>query len=1082
MTSVPAVSSAPAPPRESTRSDALYFPLPSLQPGQVLFRTTGAAEIHVGPSVVLTPSSERLFTIMVLCAMSPDHMMARSQLLQYAWPDMEVKSARHTLRQQLYRLRQLGVPLTSNRTAVVLDAACLVPSFSLGRTADLFDRDVLRGQEPFGQLFAGWRPENDVLQRWVEQQRDRYHMDVRRVLLPELHRLRDRAEWLECERWARTVLEFDPLNEDATLILAEAIAMQGSRVDARYMLDGYVRETGVSGTELARHVDEARRRIGRATRVRFEHSATPTLIGRDAELQQLDALTLSAMQGETRVVHILGPTGIGKTELAYEATRRAVILGFTRCIVRVTRPMADVPYGTLSRLVRDLLKLPGALGCRPESISALKLVGGSDSELGDTAIFELSAVKASLAEALSDVVSAISFERPLLIFVDDIQNADTSSRELLGRSIAFVRGQRTVVVLTERTQNETVRADSNDRDAPFVIRLAPLSVADSARLAENVSSASGRILGRDTAALVAAASDRTPLEIITLAREHLVTGITSPTRVSIVEILKRQVLRLPVPARVILQTLAIMGGRCRANELATHLGTPLAVCMEGIAVLLDSGLLQQSDENTFAVHDEVLQSALSTLREVEAHVLRRGLAVSFASRATHSGTPELVTNALTLALDSADPDLFVELCLRLVNVLTEHGMVHAAVRFLETCYTLSQTELQRRTSLQLLVRSAQRAAQWQRVLSASAELAALSPLGKGEHDVEASLTVLEGSIQSQIHLTGQRSVQTAVQIALDVRNQSSTRIRAARLAITAASELFDANQGITAFQVLHSLTPDGERASHEYLETAMQYHTIFGDLQEALRIARSHFDSRSVIAAHANGIRTLTNASLVFRVCGETALALSCLDYCEKQPLVQNSGAMSADLAWRRCVTAIDANDRQETIARGRLFADVTKSSGEDAQLWVKLFMLRLEAVRTGDIEDVSVARSIALSVDSHPNRLMLYCAALCLKSSTFRRDHAAFPTLLQRATRWLNEHGRYTGFDFLCASILEGLELLGCHNQALEIANRYFESSRREKFEPGFVFSGVSESMRMRINGLAGKRFEMQQRTSAGR
>nr|MCU0618149.1 hypothetical protein [Gemmatimonadaceae bacterium] len=251
-------------------------PPPRLVRGQLLFRTLGVAEIHIGSVGVISPGAERMFSLLALTAMAPDHVLAREEVRALVWPGSDDESARHSLRQHLYKLRHWGVPLRSTRASVMLDPSCLVPCFALDRTARRFDEDVLRGGEPFGQLFAGWIPSQPAMRRWVEEQRDRFQMDVRRILVPELRRLRDRADWVECERWARTVLEFDPYNEDGMLVLAEAIAMQGSRYSARTMLDGYVRETGITGTDLAQDVEAAQRRIGKATRVRHEASATPT--------------------------------------------------------------------------------------------------------------------------------------------------------------------------------------------------------------------------------------------------------------------------------------------------------------------------------------------------------------------------------------------------------------------------------------------------------------------------------------------------------------------------------------------------------------------------------------------------------------------------------------------------------------------------------------------------------------------------------------------------------------------------------------------------------------------------------------
>jgi DNA-binding SARP family transcriptional activator len=482
------------------------LPLPALERGQVLFRTLGTAEIHIGGGGVIAPGAERMFSLLAVVGMSHEHVIARESLMEIVWPGMDDTSARHSLRQHVYKLRQLGVEIESSRASVRLLRSTFLPCFALDRTALLFDRDVLKGQEPFGHLFAGWLPSYDVLRSWVEQQRELYHADVRRILVPELRRLRDRGEWEEAERWARTVLEFDPYNEDATLIVAEAVAMLGSRVSASSLLESYVRETGVGGTDLGRRVEKAQQRIERAVRLSHDEAATPRLVGRDAELQRLDALTLAAMQGEPRIVRLLGPAGIGKTELAYEVTRRAVILGFARCLVRVSRPVGQVAHGTLSRLARDLLSLPGALGCRPANLQLLRQFAGVEN--ANSIVDEIvSSNPDPLSECMAELISCVAEERPLLIFVDDLHYADRLSLDHLERLCDLLQGARVLLLLTERTQTVVAHEDLGNDARNYEMILKPLSVPAAAELASLVRTRTGRSLTKELAHRVGECQD-----------------------------------------------------------------------------------------------------------------------------------------------------------------------------------------------------------------------------------------------------------------------------------------------------------------------------------------------------------------------------------------------------------------------------------------------------------------------------------------------------------------------------------------------------------------------------------------------
>ncbi len=1035
------------------------LPLPALERGQVLFRTLGTAEIHIGGGGVIAPGAERMFSLLVVVGMSHEHVIARESLMELVWPGMDDASARHSLRQHVYKLRQLGVEIESSRASVRMLRTTFLPCFALDRTALLFDRDVLKGQEPFGHLFAGWLPSYSALRRWVEQQRELYHADVRRILVPELRRLRDRGEWEEAERWARTVLEFDPFNEDATLIVAEAVAMLGSRVNASSLLESYVRETGVGGTDLGRRVEKAQQRIERAVRLSHDEAATPRLVGRDAELQKLDALTLSAMQGEPRIVRLLGPAGIGKTELAYEVTRRAMILGFARCLVRVSHFDSTVKFGTLAHLVRSLLRLPGALGCTPEALTVLRKCAGSEVELPPGESPWLANSKTPLHECLYELIAAIAEETPLIVLIDDLQRADVHSSEVILEMLDLFQHERLLFVFTKREDQAGEREGDSQDGHQTTVLLQKLSHKACVEIASLVSTPTGRRLDSKSATLIAVSSDSTPLSVIALAREHLVTGLTGGSSASLAATLARQIRRLQPEERFMVAVAAVLGGKATSMDLDDSFGFGLANRLKAIRALMNAGLLHEGAAGEISCHDEVRRVVHSELTSTELQMLRRDLATQLSNRLRTIFSVEDAFRSLSLALESGDASLFVSMCLEHSDRLSNSGMGDGILRFLESALNLCSEASARTSILNAMVVSAERAFSWRLVARATDKL-----LGNGEGATQLSiaqkLSQIEASVHTDLQRTGRESALAALDIAAGAEGDGVTQIRAIRVALTAASDLFEADIGLRAYSMLAETHRTGVVKEEDVIEPMMQFNTIFGDLQSANKLAVAVHKDRELHAQTLSGLRLLNNASLVHRVCGDVVSAMDCLNTAEKSQQVQESSSRLLDILWRKTVIAFEGADRGRAIDLGRSFALHGQLPEHEGETWVRLFNLRLEHLSFGKLVSSQEALAFATAGLTKPTRLTLYCTALCLHAEDVVADATTFQALLERATHYLTSYGRYSGQDFLAASVMQKLHESGKLELARELCARYFGVDRRELSQPGFVFDVLQHEL----------------------
>ncbi|MFC0431376.1 helix-turn-helix transcriptional regulator [Kutzneria buriramensis] len=171
------------------------------------------------------------------------------------------------------------------------------------------------------------------------------------------------------------------------------------------------------------------------------------LVARSAEIGRLRAAFARAEQGQANAVLVSGDAGVGKTrlvtDLAATAERAGALVLTGRCVGSAAGlpylPIADV----LAQLRADhhdalhsrpaLARLLPDLAVRPPSRE-------DDAELGQLQLFD----------AVHSLLTELSTERTVLLTIEDVHWADSSSRNLLTFLLSRLSTQRLLVVITYR--------------------------------------------------------------------------------------------------------------------------------------------------------------------------------------------------------------------------------------------------------------------------------------------------------------------------------------------------------------------------------------------------------------------------------------------------------------------------------------------------------------------------------------------------------------------------------------------------------------------------------------------------------
>ncbi len=360
--------------------------------------------------------SRRAADLIQLLALAEAHRLARDQVIEALWPDLDVDAGAANLRKAAHYARQgLGSP-----EAIVLRGGqvALFPSRTVETDVDDFEAEAaaaLGSGDPEACAAAADAYDGELLpvalyEDWTQAPRERL-----RSRYVEL--LRQSAQW-------DRLVEAEPTDEAAYRELMRRELAAGRR-PAAIRWYGRLRtalrnELGmVPSSETQTIYDECVADWG---------LAEPEIVGRQVELAAAAAFLSSKPSSHLGALAVRGPGGIGKTALCREVAKLATARGWT--VASVTATEANVPYAPVGAAADQLVAQDrsrlDAIGERARSVLSelTPLVTAATSLEGPLTRHEAIGAFRRLLLAAGD-------GGPVALVIDDAHLADEATLDLL---------------------------------------------------------------------------------------------------------------------------------------------------------------------------------------------------------------------------------------------------------------------------------------------------------------------------------------------------------------------------------------------------------------------------------------------------------------------------------------------------------------------------------------------------------------------------------------------------------------------------------------------------------------------------
>jgi DNA-binding SARP family transcriptional activator len=1016
----------------------------------ILLRTLGDCAIEIGETR-LAPDSEILFSLLAYLIVERGRPIAPSVLIEFFWADQDEKKARHCLRQCIYKLRRMGVPIETRNDRYVLprDAG----------SADYDQLEAATGSVPVVDdamltVLPGFYPTfSSQFSCWVEGFRDRCARILRLVLLRRMTEARLLNDWRSAMRLSSQCLIVDPLNEEATLTRAESLAMMGDKGQALGLLRIYSEDVGMLNPELRIPAKILHRRISES--FAFANSSCPRqpFVGRDESVRWLSVLAQRVWRGEGATCLIRGAPGLGKSRLASEFVNFAALRGFRTVRVECRATANDRALSIFMELVPQLLKLPGAIGCSPQSLAFVRRLAEHSPEMGGSDQSEADAriLHNNVRESVVDLIDAIAIERPLIIVIEDVHLVDAVSASVLCEIAQSNKQRALLVILTSRPEESRPIAPLHQM--PFVAchELKPLSDGSSRELAKELCADLSPQTPEHVLDWCALHGNGNPLFITELSRHWRDTGSTRSVPLSLDLLLDERLATLSLPALRTLQVVALLGPHSSYERLEQLLDIPRWKLIEAVEELSKHGVTSRTLEGISAGHELIARAAIRRLSPVAEGLLHSAIARCLEKSDSPARDTTILWDAATHWNMAGNRRKAVSVAQRCAQHLLSVGLPREASELLGKALDFAKSDAER-----LQIYTARRvplksAGCWEELLeNASAALRIVNARVAEPYAVHSDheLDFYEAHC-IEATTASANIIDMALKCVEDNLATTAHRISAASFGLAACYAECRREEATRFVSLVTSLTPITEIDKRNSLICQLIFHLEYGNLIEAARLG----DALLLQAKQEGGIRIsryLRLSTYGHRILGQFDVVVERLaqardfarshdvlpDYCEalSSTIQHHCSTEEYDLAWQFVEELLEVFNSRPYLVLPVVWhtcAEVALMRGDTVS--ARSFLERTSGFPTkalrpaGDRLALKIAYTMAIGAQPSPAQV-----------AELRDIHLKIRC--------------YAGQDFPTGVLCSALALSGQAEHARAIATEYLEQHRRERWKPRYA------------------------------